>query len=90
MIKASEESKNNIANEDRWKEEGRKWKLVTERKVMEGGNDKGNRTEGREGGKMEERNDEKGNKEVRYNKLIRMEGRRKYQGSKDSENGRRC
>lgn len=48
MIKASEESKNNIANEDRWKEEGRKWKLVTERKVMEGGNDKGNRTEGRE------------------------------------------
>lgn len=48
MIKASEECKNNIANEDRWKEEGRKWKLVTERKVMEGGNDKGNRTEGRE------------------------------------------
>lgn len=39
---------------------------------------------------MEDRNDEKGNKEVRYNKLIRMEGRRKYQGSKDSENGRRC
>lgn len=29
MIKASEESKNNKANEDRWKEEGRKWKFVT-------------------------------------------------------------
>lgn len=43
-----EESKNNKVNEDRWKEEGRKWKLVTERKEMEGGNDKGNRTEGRE------------------------------------------
>lgn len=39
---------------------------------------------------MEEKNDEKGNKEARYDKLIRMEGRRKYQGSKGRENGRRC
>lgn len=31
---------------------------------------------------MEERNDEKGNKEVRYNKLIRMEGRRNIKEAK--------